>query len=245
MAAVIAITNQKGGVGKTTSTLSLAAYAAIAGKRTLVIDNDPQANASSVLASHYSGPSIYQGGQPVATALEGLSCSPAGHDLGFRADLNASSSAHAYWHMHEILQGWHADFDLILIDCPPSLATLPMNALLAADGVLIPLQCEYFAMEGLGQILSTMETCREDYGRSPKLIGILMTMYDAAEQFHRQVVTEVRHHLQNQVFNSVIPRDIALTSAPSHNQIIVDHDPLSPGSLAYLAATKELFHAIG
>jgi chromosome partitioning protein len=245
MTTTIAVTNQKGGVGKTTTTLSLAAYSAVAGRRTLVIDNDPQANASSVLAPNYTGPSIYRGGQPLQTGTTDLWCAPAGHDLSFRSDLSTASHQHAYWQLRELLRERQDEYDVIFIDCPPSLATLPMNALLAADGVIIPLQCEYFAMEGLGQILATLETCRADFDHAPTLLGVLMTMYDDGESFHRQVVAEVKRHLGERVFHAIVPRDIALTSAPSHNQTIIDHDPLSAGSLAYLSAAKELFHAIG
>ena len=143
-----------------------------------------------------------------------------------------------------LLKAEASTFDLILVDCPPSLSTLPINALLAAHDVLIPLQCEYYAMEGLGQILAKLEECHDRFGRAPNNIHILPTMYDGNVEFHGQVIDEVRKHLGDQIFKTVIPRDIALTAAPSHNQTIIQFDPLSAGSLAYLAATKELFNGI-
>ncbi len=243
MASVIAIANQKGGVGKTTSVVNLAAFCALAGRRTLVVDNDPQGNASSVLAPDYDGPSVYGGGRPQPTSLEHLDILPAGNDLGaqqnslvMREDGDSALAVK--------LIPLRDEYDCCFIDCPPSLATLPVNALVAADRVLVPIQCEYYAMEGLGQILAHIEELLERGSSELNRIDILLTMFDAELPFANQVANEVAQHFPDQLLRTRIPRDIALAAAPSHSRTILEHDPLSPGAIAYLAAAKELLDGL-
>lgn len=239
MAGVIAVANQKGGVGKTTSAVNLAAFCGLAGRRVLVIDSDPQGNASSVLAPSAEGPSIYGGGEPIETACEGVSIVPYSVDL-IEHEQRLSEQDGGRLELRNRLRDLRASFDTVFIDCPPSLATLPLNALLAADLLLIPIQCEYYAMEGLGQILSALEALAHlGYQELPRPL-VLLTMFDSGVPLAGQVVTEVRGHLGEQVLKHLIPRDPALAAAPSHSQTILDYAPVSDGGLAYLGATKEV-----
>ncbi len=243
MAIRIAIANQKGGVGKTTSAVNMAAYTAIAGLRVLVVDNDPQGNASSALASDYDGPSIYGGGKPLATTTEGLDIIAAGQDLGAQQE-QLVRRADGDSVLTVKLRHLDSQYDVVFIDCPPSLATLPRNALVAARHVVIPIQCEYYAMEGLGQILSEIDELILRGRSTGHHSHLLLTMFDEQIPFCCQVAEEIERHCQNTVLSSRIPRDIALAAAPSHNRSIIDHDPLSPGALAYLSATKELLQRL-
>ena len=237
MGQVICVANQKGGVGKTTSALSLAAYAALAGRRTLLIDLDSQGNSSSVLCHDMSdmpeGLSLMAGITPQPSGRDHLSIFPCVGQVDPSINLQSVTEA---------ITRVSPDFDTIILDCPPSLAGVATAALWAADDVLIPIQSEYYALEGLGQILGLVSSLRED-GLSPKVrLRILLCMYDDSLRLCRDVVTEVRKHLGDQVLQTVIPRDVALAAAPSHRHTIIEHQPLSPGSLAYCAATKELLH---
>jgi chromosome partitioning protein len=242
-AAVVAVTNQKGGVGKTTSVVDLAVFCALGGRRVLVIDNDPQGNASSVFVTESVESSIYSGGQPLKTFHERLWLMPAGDDLADQEarlrQLEGGKLA-----LHRLLEPLRLQYDVIVIDCPPSVSSLSVNAWLAADWVVVPLQCEYYALEGLSQLLQNLAGLEHVLGRSPALAGILLTMHEPRFGLGHQVAAEVRSHFRDKTFASVIPRDIALAAAPSHGQTILDYDPLSPGGLAYLAAAKELLHVI-
>lgn len=243
-AAVIAVTNQKGGVGKTTSVVNLAAFCALGGRRVLVVDNDPQGNASSVFSTDPEGGSIYSGLLPRPTRQAGLFFVPAGQELvDQEARLRVLESGRTQ--LKKALDPLRSDFDIIVIDCPPSVSSLSVNAWLAADWVVVPLQCEYYALEGMSQLLQNLGELEQTLGRAPALAGILLTMHEPRFGLGQQVVTEVRSHFKERAFASVIPRDIALAAAPSHGQTILDHDPLSPGGLAYLAAAKELLHVVG
>lgn len=241
MAYVLAVSNQKGGVGKTTTVVNCAAYAAISGQRVLVVDNDPQGNATSVLAPGVHRQSIYSDAQPITTTIPGLSVIAASPDL---LDEERRLAQEGPLILRQRLSPYLAAFDLIVIDCPPNLSRLPANALLAAQGLLIPVQCEYYALEGLSQLLAYVHDLHQDAAAEIALVGILPTMFDTRFVSCRDVIAELRKHFAERVLTAAIPRDVALAVAPSHGRTILDFAPLSPGGIAYLAATKELLDAI-
>jgi chromosome partitioning protein len=239
----IAVSNQKGGVGKTTSVVNLAGYLALAGKRVLVVDNDPQGNATAVLGEGPGERSIFTGQKPAATRTRNLSLLPAGRDLADQEQV-LGRTASGRLALREALAPLRGAFDLIIIDCPPTLSLLPVNALLASDRLILPLQCEYFAMEGMAQLLAFVEDLRQSSDRAPELAGILLTMFDPRHPLSRQVEADIRQHLGQSTFKTVIPRDVALAAAPSHGKTIAEYDPLSAGALAYLAVTKEVLDGL-
>ena len=244
MPPIIAVSNQKGGVGKTTSVVNLAAACGLAGLKTLVVDNDPQGNASSVLGERGQGTCIYVGGQPIASGTRpNLWLIAAGHDL-LEQELVLSRQTGGRLALKQRLSPLVERFDLIFIDCPPNLSLLPINAFLAASHLLVPLQCEYYALEGLSQLLAYVEDLRESSQSSLELTGILLTMFEPNHPLATQVEQQVRQHFSKQALPTVIPRDVSLAAAPSHGKTIFDYDPLSIGGLAYLAAAKELLHGL-
>jgi len=244
LAPVLVVSNQKGGVGKTTTVVNLAAYAGLAGKRILVVDNDPQANASSALNKTPFEHSIYSGAEPVTTSAEGVYLVPSGSDLADQ-ERQLAGAVGGSLALRERLKIHRVNFDLVIVDCPPNLTCLPTNALLAATHLLVPLQSEYFALEGLSQLLAHVDGLRQDHELQLTLCGILLTMATTGSALSQGVASEVRRHFGEGVFNAVIPRDESAAAAPSHARALVDHDPLSPAALAYLAATKELLTRLG
>ena len=243
MADCITVANQKGGVGKTTTVVNLASYLAMADKRCLVVDNDPQGNASSVFAPDYQGASVYGNPSPQKSRIKNLDVIPCGNDLA-DYELRLQQDSNSVRVMQGILAPYQDAYDVILIDCPPNMNILSINALLASQHVLIPIQCEYYAMEGLSQMLASLESIAQDFAHDVELAGILLTMYEDYLALNQQVLDEMRKHFPNQVFNTVIPRDIALAAAPSHSKTIDEYDPLAQGSIAYLSATKELIDGL-
>ncbi len=219
--------------------VNLAAYAGLAGKRILVVDNDPQANASSALNKTPFEHSIYSGAEPVSTSADGVYLVPSGSDLADQ-ERRLAGAVGGSLALRERLKPHRVNFDLIIVDCPPNLTCLPTNALLAATHLLVPLQSEYFALEGLSQLLAHVDALRQDHELHVTLCGILLTMAVPGSALSQGVASEVRRHFGEGVFKVAIPRDESAAAAPSHARSLVDHDPLSPAALAYLAATKEL-----
>jgi len=248
---IMTIANQKGGVGKTTTAVNLAASLAMNGSRVLVVDLDPQGNASTALdVEHRSGtPSVYNvlvDGMPLADVVrpvEGfrqLFCAPATIDLaGSEIELVPLVAREA--RLARALGEYDAsELDYMFIDCPPSLGLLTVNALVAAPEVLIPIQCEYYALEGLEQLLRTVDLVRSHLNQKLKISTILLTMYDSRTRLASQVADEVRGHFGGLVLSSVIPRSVRVSEAPSYGQSVMTYDPGSSGALAYHEAAREM-----
>jgi chromosome partitioning protein len=250
MSHVIAIANQKGGVGKTTTAINLGAALAVAEKRTLVLDIDPQGNATSGLgvSSRVAKPTIYDvliGNSPISAAvIKGvhfphLDIIPSTRDL-VGAEIELVSAMGRESILRTALSTIRETYDFILVDCPPSLGLLTLNTLSAADSVLIPIQCEFYALEGLSQLLNTVRLVQRSLNRGLEIEGVLLTMFDRRLHLSRQVAAEAREYFGPKVYRAAIPRNVRLAEAPSFGKPIVLYDVLSSGAKAYLAVANEL-----
>lgn len=250
MARTICIANQKGGVGKTTTSVNLASALANIGKKVLLIDMDPQGNASSGLGIkrfESQDNNVYHvliGEKTLAeTALKtnnpNLFVSTANPDL-VGAEIELVDMPQREYRLKQAIATVASHFDYVLIDCPPSLGLLTLNALTSADSFLIPLQCEYYALEGLSQLLNTAGLIKKNLNPQLHIEGIVLTMFDTRNNLSHQVVTEIRNHFSDKVFGAIIPRNVRLSEAPSHGQSIFEYDPKSIGAQKYLELAREV-----
>jgi chromosome partitioning protein len=245
---VVAVSNQKGGVGKTTTAINLAAALAALDRAILLVDLDPQSNATSGLGFPRTkeGPNTYDviSGQASAadalrtTAFPNLSLLPSGRDL-VGAEVELVSEAGREVRLREALEPVRGRFDVVFVDCPPSLSLLTVNALCAADSVLIPIQTEYFALEGVSELLETIDRVRHGFNPELAIEGVVLTMYDDRTNLARQVSEDIRRHLGDKVYDTIIPRNVRLGEAPSFGKPVLAYDIKSRGAEAYLALGRE------
>lgn len=249
MARMIAIGNQKGGVGKTTTTVNLGAALASLGKTVLIIDSDSQGNATSGLGVErgHLGQSLYEvlvNGIEIQdvileTSIEGLEIVPSNIQLA-AAELELVGVKNREARMKNAVEPIRGQYDYILVDCPPSLGQLSINAFTASDTILIPVQAEYYALEGLTQLLNTIRMVQRTYNRNFRIEGVLITMLDARTNLGFEVVEEVKKYFQEKVYKTVIPRNIRLSEAPSYGQSVIEYDPKSRGAEMYMELAKEV-----
>lgn len=251
MAKIFSICNQKGGVGKTTTAVNLAAFIASNNYQTLLVDLDPQGNATSAvgISKDKIEESIYEviiGSCEVSptikkTTLKNLSILPSKVELA-GAEVELVSEMAREFRLRDSLKSIEKEYDYIIIDTPPSLSILTINALAASDQVLIPIQCEYFALEGLSQLLKTIELVRINLHKDLKIGGIILTMFDQRLILNNEVVEEIKEHFPDILFKTIIPRNVRLSEAPSHGMPILFYDPTSTGSIAYENLAKEFLN---
>lgn len=252
MVKTICIANQKGGVGKTTTAVNLSAYLADEGKRVLLVDMDPQGNASSGLGikrTEIQNSNSYHfliGDKSLDEVIHktdhsNLYVCPANPDL-VGAEIELVDLPEREYRMKKGIQEMENEFDFIIIDCPPSLGLLTLNSMTAADSFIVPLQCEYYALEGLSQLLNTAGLIKKTFNPNLRIEGIVLTMFDKRNNLSHQVVTDIRAHFGEKVFSPVIPRNVRLSEAPSHGQSILDYDPKSIGAQQYKLLAREVIN---
>ena len=247
MGKIIAVANQKGGVGKTTTSVNLSAAFALAQHRVLLVDLDPQANATSGMGIQAPSSTIYDclvarkatDGSIMETGISGLSMIPSSSDL-VGAEVELANVEDRESVLKQVLGGISEDFEVVVLDCPPALGLLTVNALVAASSVLIPVQCEYYAMEGLGRLMGTVDLVKESLNPELELEGIVLTMFDSRVNLSRQVIAEIREFFQGKVYETVIPRNVSLAEAPSYGKPAVLYNSTSAGSCSYLELAKEI-----
>ncbi len=247
MAKIIGVANQKGGVGKTTTAVNLAAALGVLEKRILLIDADPQANATSGLGIEDAGFSTYNLLEHSAkaekciqkTASPNLDIIPSHIDL-VAAEIELVDKAHREYMLKEALKSVKKNYDYIIIDCAPSLGLITINALTAADSVIIPIQCEYFALEGLGKLLNTIKNVQKIHNKDLDIEGLLLTMFDSRLRLSNQVVEEVNLHFPEMVFETIISRNVRLSEAPSFGESILNYDAESKGAIQYIQLAEEV-----
>ena len=249
MARIISVVNQKGGVGKSTTSVNLLSYLAALGKYVLLVDIDPQANATSGVGIDFRNVplnlyhSLVGGLLPEEvirqTGLFGYEVIPSAPDLA-GATIELVGESNREFKLYELLRSIRTNYDYILIDCPPSLGLLTINGLVAADEVIIPVQCEYYALEGLGQLLKTIELVQDNLSSPIKVKGVLLTMYDKRNRLSRQVRKEIERNFDGYVFKSIIPRCVKLAEAPSFGQTIIQYNPRSKGAKSYQHLAEEI-----
>jgi chromosome partitioning protein len=249
MAHIISVVNQKGGVGKTTTAINLGAYLAMLGKFVLLVDIDPQANATSGLGINYNElkSGIYEvlmgdtrfHDVVLNSAIRDYKIAPSTINLA-GANIELVSHEDREFKLHNALLGVRNDYDYIIVDCPPELGLLTLNGLVAADSILIPVQAEYFALEGIGQLLNTINLVKENIKPNLEVLGAVMTMYDKRNKLSEDVLHELYKFFPDRIFRSVIPRNVTIAEAPSYGKSILEYDPKSKGARAYERLAKEI-----
>lgn len=248
MGKIIAVSNQKGGVGKTTSAVNLACCVSERGKKVLLCDFDPQGNASSGLGVPVNDAGIYQcicgTAEPANILRSGKYCDVLPSDINLAAaEVELAGIDERETRLRTVLDGLRDRYDYIFIDCPPSLGMLTINALTAADTVLVPMQCEYYALEGLTLLIATIRSIKRNYNPKLDIEGILLTMYDGRTNLTLQVSEEIKRHFGRKVYKTVVPRNVRLSEAPSHGLPVIAYDRLSRGAEAYRGVADELLRA--